>query len=134
MAHRVLVVSTSQAPEADIALIVRQHAGPDAEVQVVAPASKVSRLHWLTNDEDAARSDAADRAQKTAAALPGNQAEPHVGDVEPLKAIEDALRLSPADEIILLTAPDEDASWLEAGLADDAQERFSVPVTHLVAR
>jgi hypothetical protein len=40
----------------------------------------------------------------------------------------------PADEIVVLTAPDEEATWLEAGLGESAQERFSVPVTHLVTR
>jgi len=49
-----------------------------------------------------------------------------------LQAIEDALRMFPADEVLVLTAPDEKATWLEAGLGEDARERFSVPVTHLV--
>jgi hypothetical protein len=31
-----------------------------------------------------------------------------------------------------LTAPEEKATWLEAGLGQEAQERFSVPVTDLV--
>jgi hypothetical protein len=37
-----------------------------------------------------------------------------------------------ADEIVVLTAPDEEASWLESGLGEKASERFAVPVTHLV--
>jgi hypothetical protein len=32
----------------------------------------------------------------------------------------------------VLTAPDEEAAWLEKGLGEQAQQRFSVPVTHLV--
>jgi len=33
-----------------------------------------------------------------------------------------------------LTAPNEEATGLEADLGEKAQERFSVPVTHLVTR
>jgi hypothetical protein len=35
---------------------------------------------------------------------------------------------------VLLTAPDDDATWLESGLGEKASERFAVPVTHLVTR
>jgi hypothetical protein len=49
-----------------------------------------------------------------------------------VKAIEDALRTFPADEVILVTLPDEDAAWLERGSAKTALNRFSLPVTHLV--
>jgi hypothetical protein len=54
------------------------------------------------------------------------------GDVDPLLAIEDALREFPADEIVVVTRPEEDASWLESGSGEEAKERFPVPVTHLV--
>jgi hypothetical protein len=62
------------------------------------------------------------------------QAQGHVGDVDPLQAIEDALRIFGPVEVIILTAPDEQASWLESGLGERARERFAVPVTHLVTR
>ncbi len=132
MARRVLVVTTANEPKADVEAVVRAHAGADAEVQVVAPASKISWLDRLTNAEDDARADAADRADVAAAAVTGDQANGHVGDVDPLQAIEDALRLFGADEVVILTAPDENASWLESGLGERASERFAVPVTHLV--
>ncbi len=134
MARRILVVTTAAVPEAEVESVVRAHAGEDAEVYVVAPASKISWLDRLTNAEDDARADAADRANAASEAAPGEQVEAHVGDVEPLQAIEDALRTFPADEIVVLTAPDEQATWLEAGLGEAARERFSVPVTHLVTR
>jgi hypothetical protein len=51
----------------------------------------------------------------------------------PVKAIEDALRTFAADELIVVTLPDEDAAWLEKGGAETALGRFSLPVTHLVA-
>jgi hypothetical protein len=134
VARQVLVVTTSDAPEEEVESLVREHAGEDAEVRVIAPASKISRLDWLTNAEDDARADAAERAEAASEAAPAGQAEAHVGDVDPLQAIEDALRMFPADEVVVLTAPEGAASWLETGLGEQAQKRFSLPVTHLVTR
>jgi hypothetical protein len=134
VARRILVVTTAAAPKADVESVVRAHAGDDAEVYVVAPASKISGLDRLTNAEDDARADAADLAAPASDAATGEQVEAHVGDVEPLQAIEDALRTFPADEIVVLTAPDEKATWLEARFGEEARERFSVPVTHLLTR
>jgi hypothetical protein len=99
---------------------------------VVAPASGISRLDWLTNAEDDARTDAAERAAELAEAAPTDDVEFRVGDSDPVQAIEDALRSFPADELIVVTLPDEDATWLEQGSAETALERFSLPVTHLV--
>ena len=55
------------------------------------------------------------------------------GDSDPLQAIEDALRTFPADEVIIITMPDESGSWLESGAGEEAQRRFALPITHLVA-
>jgi hypothetical protein len=79
---------------------VRGRGGDDAEVLVVAPASEISRLDWLTNAEDDARNDAASLADKTAVATPTENVEASVGDSEPLKAIEDALLTFAAEAAI----------------------------------
>ena len=134
VARRVLVVTTANDPEEAVDSLVREHAGEDAEVRVLAPASKISWLDWLTNDEDAARADAAQRAEAASDAAPTEQVEARVGDVDPLQAIEDALRTFPADEVLVLTPPEQQAEWLEKGLGQLAQKRFSVPVTQIVAR
>ena len=133
MGRRILVVTTASAPKAEVDAVVRAHAGNDAEVYVVAPASKISRLDRLTNAEDDAREDAAGRALAAADAVAG-ESEAHVGDVDPLRAIEDALRVFRADEIVVLTATHEKATWLEDGLGEEAKRRFSIPVTPLVTR
>ena len=132
MPRRLLVVATASVPAADLRTSVRAHAGEDAEMLVVAPASGISRLDWLTNAEDDARTDAAERADELAEATPTDDVESRVGDSDPVKAIEDALRTFPADEVILVTLPDEDGAWLEKGSAETAFNRFSLPVTHLV--
>ncbi len=129
--RRLLVVATASVPENELRAVVRAHAGEDAELLVVAPASDISRLDWLTNAEDDARAEAAQRAEEIAEAAPTGKVEFRVGDSDPVKAIEDALRTFPADELIVVTRPDEDAAWLEEGSGETAQSRFSLPVTHL---
>lgn len=99
---------------------------------VVAPASGISKLDWLTNAEGDARADAAQRADEVAEAAPTDDVESRVGDSDPVQAIEDALGTFPADELIIVTLRDEDAAWLEKGSAETALARFSLPITHLV--
>ena len=57
----------------------------------------------MTNAEDDARADAAERADELAEAAPTDDVESLVGDSDPMKAIEDALRTFPADELIVVT-------------------------------
>jgi hypothetical protein len=130
--RRLLVIATASVPAADLRASVRAQVGDDAELLVVAPASGISRLDWLTNAEDDARTDAAGRADQVAEAAPTDNVESRVGDSDPLQAIEDALRTFPADELIVVSLPDEDAGWLEQGSAETALSRFSLPVTRLV--
>jgi hypothetical protein len=130
--RRLLVVATASVPAAALRASLRAHAGEDAETLVVAPASGISRLDRLTNAEDDARADAAERADEVAEAAPTDDVESRVGDSDPLLAIEDALRTFAADELVVVTLPDEDAAWLEQGRAEAALDRFSLPVTHLV--
>jgi hypothetical protein len=133
--RRILVVATAHAGAESLRDRVRAHAGSvDAEVRVVAPAADISRLDWLTNDEQEARAEAADLAVDAGVAVAPDAAsvEAEVGDTDPVQAIEDALREFPADELVLVTHPDEGASWLEEGTAEEALARFDLPITRLV--
>jgi hypothetical protein len=132
--RRLLVVATASVPETKLRASVRAHAGEDAEILVVAPASDISRLDWLTNAEDDVRAEATERAEEIGEAVPTDNFETRVGDSDPVKAIEDALRTFPADELIVVTRPDEDAAWLEEGSVEATRRRFSLPVTHLVVK
>ena len=131
MPRRLLVVITSEVPDDVLRGLVRSRAGDDAEMLVVAPASDISRLNWLTNAEDDARAQASALAAKTAEATPTEDVEARVGDSDPLKAIEDALRTFAADEILVVTRPDEQAGWLEEGSGAAAQSRFNLPVSRV---
>jgi hypothetical protein len=100
--------------------------GDDAEMLVVAPASKISRLDWLANAEDDARTEAAALAAKTAEATPTDDVVGRVGDSDPVKAIEDALRTFAADEVLVVAHPDDHGGWLAEGAPAKAQARFSL--------
>jgi nucleotide-binding universal stress UspA family protein len=135
MHRRLLVVATAPVEQEELRRRVREHAADDeAEVHVVAPAVELSPLEWLASDEDEAREEAAGVARdaKQAVQPEAEEVETQVGDTDPVQAIEDALREFPADEVIVITRPGDEASWLEAGAGEEAKQRFRVPVTHLV--
>jgi hypothetical protein len=103
------------------------------ETIVVVPAVRQSRLQWLTNDEDRARETAARAAERLAEATPGETIEARAGDSDPILAIEDALREFDADEILVVTRPDDQAGWLESNAnAAGPAEVSGVPVRRAV--
>jgi hypothetical protein len=122
--------------------LLREHAPelalPDgASVRVVSPTSRLSRAQWLTNEEDAAREEAAKIATDVAAAVDAapeteTEVETEVGDVDPLQAAEDALATFPADELVVLIRAEDQASWLERAAAERGFERFGLPVRYVV--
>src|SRR5436189_249273 len=129
MSRNVLVVTTV-APDGDG---LRERLGDqidaDATVRVVAPAARIGKLDWLTNAEDDARAQAADAADQTASALPGDVTIDRTGqDTEAAQAIDDALRNFAADEIVVVTAAGDEATWLEDDTVRATVERSGVPV------
>ena len=62
----------------------------------------------------------------------GIEARGEVGDVDPLVAMEDAVRLFHPDEIVVSTHPEGRSNWLERGVVGAIRERYDVPVTHVV--
>lgn len=127
--RNVLVITSVERPVAAL----REALGGDVdELRVVVPAVKQSRLQWLTNADDDAREEAEDLAASIDDATPEDvQAE--AGDPDPLQAAEDALAEFEADELVVVTRPDEEATWLEEGRAADIERRFpGLQVTRLV--
>jgi nucleotide-binding universal stress UspA family protein len=113
--------------------IRRRSEGYDEQVFVVSPALNSPLRHWAS-DEDNARAQAQKRLNASLTRLRevGIDAKGEVGDAEPLQAMEDALRLFGADEIIISTHPEGRSHWLERGIVKAARERFAVPITHVV--
>lgn len=104
-----------------------------AEFYVVCPALN-SRLKTWTSDEDGARVVAQKRLDASVERLAsvGIEARGTVGDLDPLVAIEDAVRTFHPDEIVISTHPEGRSNWLERGVVAAVGERFDVPVTHVV--
>jgi hypothetical protein len=92
---RVLVIAASAIKPEEIGHQVEARFGPGAELRVVAPASVLSRIDWLTYAEDDARADTRARADRLVDALPGHDVEAEVGDTDPLQAVGDALAAFP---------------------------------------
>jgi hypothetical protein len=113
--------------------ITEKAAGYEEQVLVVCPALNSPLRHW-TSDEDDARVEAQRRLEASLARLreSGIDARGEVGDADPVQAMEDALRLFGADEIIISTHPEGRSHWLERGVVTTARDRFDVPITHVV--
>jgi hypothetical protein len=128
--RNVLVISSSEWPVAAL----RAALGDDIdELRVVVPSVHQSRLQWLTNADDDARMRADAAASSIADALPSQETEASAGDSDPLLAAEDALRDFAADEVVIVTRPDEEATWLEESNADVIARRLrGLKVTQLV--
>ncbi len=130
MAKRALVVTTVPAEESSL-----REALPDAdEIRVVAPAADVSFLEWLTNDEDDARREADEAARRVASAA-GDDTRVEIDrtseSTDAAQAIRDALRDFPADEIVVVTRPGDEATWLEDETVRTALDAHGTPVRHL---
>jgi len=130
---KVLVVTTVAADESEL----RNQLADADEIRVVAPAAKISRLDWLTNAEDDARAEAEQAAEDVADAAVGEarvQVDSTSQNTDAAENVTDALRNFRADEIVVLTRPGEDATWLEDEAARKALEAHGIPVRHLELR
>lgn len=126
---RALVVTTVPADESTLRDVL-----PDAdEIRVVAPAADVSFLQWLTNDEDDARRRADEAAQRVASAAGGDtkvEIDRTSESTDAAQAIRDALRDFQADEIVVVTRPGDDSTWLEDETVQTALDAHGIPVRH----
>lgn len=132
---RLLVVANETVGgEALIDEIRRRCQGRNCEILVVTPALAASRASHWASDIDEAIELARQRMELSLIAI-GEldlKARGEIGDSDPNVAIEDALRVFPADEIVISTHPPERSRWLEHGVVDHARERIDLPVTHVV--
>ncbi|MGH2980108.1 MAG: hypothetical protein ACRDLQ_10820 [Solirubrobacterales bacterium] len=132
--HRILVVANETLSGRGLRAEIsgRSH-GRHTDLRVVCPALNSKIRHW-TNEEDEARADAQQRLERLLAGLRGEglEARGDIGEDDPVQAMEDALRRFPADEVIISTHPPGRSNWLEHDVVHRAQERFDLPVTHVV--
>ncbi|HEX3173219.1 MAG TPA: hypothetical protein VHQ43_03250 [Solirubrobacterales bacterium] len=108
--------------------------GGEGEVMVVTPALTASRAaHWAS-DLDEAIELARQRMELSLIELEGLglKAKGEIGDSDPNVAIEDALRVFPADEIVISTHPPERSRWLEHEVVERARREIDLPIAHVV--
>jgi hypothetical protein len=132
---RVLVVANRTLRGETLRAELARRGRAGAELHFVAPIL-TSRVHYIASDVDSELRDARARLDEALAwaRAEGLDASGKVGDPNvALGAIEDELRLSGADEVIISTHPRGKSNWLETGMLERLREELDVPVTHLVA-
>jgi GABA permease len=104
------------------------------EILVVTPALAGTRASHWASDIDEAIELARQRMELSLIAIDalGLKAKGEIGDSDPNVAIEDALRVFPADEIVISTHPPDRSRWLEHGVVERARNEIDLPITHVV--
>lgn len=106
---------------------------PRAHVFIVCPAL-VGRFRLWRSDITAAMVAARYRLEASVEGMRalGLRAEGMIGDTDPILAIEDALRVTPAQRVLICTHPNARSTRRERRLVPRARARFPIPVSHTI--
>jgi GABA permease len=134
--HRLLVVANETVGgSALLEEIGARCRGRDCEILVITPALAASRADHWASDIDEAIVLARQRMELSVIEIGQKldlKARGEIGDSDPNVAIEDALRVFPADEIVISTHPPETSRWLERGVVERARDEIDLPIAHVV--
>jgi len=133
--RRILVVANRTLATEELRNELLRYAADGGELHLVAPIL-ASRRHYIASDIDRELDDARERLREALAwaAENGLEVTGRVGDPNAaLGAIEDELRRSCADEVLIATLPPKQSNWLETGILTRLRDELDVPVHHLVA-
>lgn len=133
--HRLLVVANETVGGEPLLEEIRGRCrNRDCQILVVTPALAGSRASHWASDIDGAIELARQRMELSLIAIDqlGLKAKGEIGDSDPNEAIEDALRVFPADEILISTHPPHRSRWLEHGVVERARDEIDLPITHVV--
>jgi hypothetical protein len=133
--HRILVVANQTAEGRGLLdEVVNRCRGKECEVMLVCPGMVGSRAEHWASDVDRGMDAARERMARSVAALRrvGVEVRADVGDPDPNMAIEDALRVFPADEIIISTLPPGESRWLEHDVVERTRREVDLPMTHVI--
>jgi hypothetical protein len=125
---RVVVVSSSKLDKEALWGVVSS----EDELHVVVPAVKQSRLQWLTNDEDKARTEARAVGEAVAQAAPADASDVDVKPDPPQQVVRDAIAEHRPDRVVVALRDGEEATWLEEGGLDKLPDTIDgVPVDRI---
>jgi hypothetical protein len=133
--HRLLVVANETVGGEALREEIRERCrNRDCEILVVTPALAASRAEHWASDVDEAMELARQRMELSLIEIDrlGLKARGEIGDSDPNVAIEDALRVFAADEIVISTHPPHRSRWLEHGVVARARNEIDLPITHVV--
>jgi hypothetical protein len=133
--HRMLVVANETVGGAALREEIRERCRDrDCEIFVLTPALAGSRASHWASDIDEGIELARQRMELSLIEIEGLgfEAKGEIGDSDPNVAIEDALRVFPADEIVISTHPPHRSRWLEHGVVERASSEIDLPITHVV--
>jgi hypothetical protein len=133
-ARRLIAVATDAfgGPESIAALGDEVKGG--GEVKLVFPATEINPLHHTLGDIDEPRARARRRMEEALAASDAAGvaiADAEVGDPDPVRAAQDALLVSSADEVLFFSHTDDEKSWYESDLWRRAEDELE-PALRLI--
>jgi predicted deacetylase len=133
MAH-ILVIANETAASQTLLDAVRNEAGGEDRVTVIAPVNEPTQGYVVY--EDTRRASSGRRLERTLKALreAGLSAQGFVADTGPVQAVKDALaQLEPAvDEIIVSTHGAERSGWMRRDVVQDIERAAGgIPVSHV---
>jgi hypothetical protein len=133
--YRVLVVADANLGSETVTVteeIVAHAAGRRVEAFVIAPELRSRLAHWTGDDSQQGHAERHLGETLTGLEAAGVPASGMVGSDHPIQAADDALRMFPADELVLVTDAGR-ANWLEDDAISATRERYGIPVTHVQA-
>ncbi|MGN6187637.1 MAG: hypothetical protein ACTHOE_01955 [Conexibacter sp.] len=130
--RRVLVVADAPLAGEEPAARIRETAGENPQLDVVAPVL-VSPAHFATSDRDAEMADAQRRLDTTLswARDHGFTATGTIGSDDPETAMADALRRSGAEAILFVSRGEDERTRLEERALRRADAELAIPVVHV---
>jgi hypothetical protein len=133
--RRILVVANQTAGGDELLGVVegRLRDGPCRFTLLVPATPPAEHATWTEGDARALANDRMTAAMARFRDAGADVAEGVVGDAHPVRAIDDLLLDQSFDEIILSTFPPGVSRWLRLDLPRRVEQRFSLPVTTVIA-
>jgi len=130
--RRVLVVADAPLSGEEPAERIRQTAGENPQLDVVAPVL-VSQAHFAMSDRDREMAEAQQRldATLTWAREHGFTATGTIGSDDPETAMADALRRSGAEAVLFVSRGEDERTRLEERALRRADAELAIPVVHV---